>query len=572
MSTKTFADFGIDVPMAATGEVDVTCPQCSASRKKKGVKCLSVNAEKRVWNCAHCGWSGGLGDGETHRPVIAKTYRKPDYVANSTALPDEVVAWFASRAITQSVLKRNLIGAGSVYFPQVEEHRGCVKFPYLRGAAVVNVKYRTRDKLFRMESGAERVLYGLNDIAPQLVWVEGEMDKLSVEVAGFTSCVSVPDGAPTPNSRNYASKFDFLDATELERATTHVIAVDNDEPGARLQDELVRRLGPERCLIVTWPEHCKDANDVLVQHGPNTLRECIEAAAPVPVEGEHAVSEFVEAMDRLYRYGMPKGVSTGWPSLDRYYTVLAGEWTLVTGIPNHGKSEFTDALMVQLMQLHGWRFAVFSPENQPTAMHLARLAEKYIGKPFEGPEGARMTVGEKDRALTFLDQHVTVLLPEEPTVDALIDRLRTIVMRRGVQGAVLDPWNEIEHVRPGGMTETEYISTSLTKLRKFARAHGVHLWIVAHPTKLEKDKNGNYPVPTPYDVAGSAHWRNKADNCLCVWRDLGKNGDVTAIHVQKVRKKSVGRVGKVELRYARSVGTYHEPDQRDAYERASNGA
>lgn len=553
-----FADFGIDIGARNSGEVDTTCPQCSEHRKNKRARCLSVNIDKGCWTCHHCGWSGGLGQGEISRPVIARTYRRPDYVANSTALPDSVVQWFASRGITQGVLKRNQIGSGSVYFPQAEEKRGAVMFPYLRGAEVINVKYRTKDKLFRMEAGAERVLYGLNDIGETLVWVEGEMDKLAVEVAGIVSCVSVPDGAPTPNTKNYSSKFDFLDAPELDKAKTHVIAVDNDEPGARLEDELLRRLGRENCLVARWPDGCKDANDVLMQHGPLTLAQCIKTAQPVPVEGEHSVSEFSDAMDKLYRYGMPKGLRTGWYSVDEFYTVLPGEWTLITGIPSAGKSEWLDALSVQLAQNHGWRFAVFSPENQPTEWHLSKLSEKYTNKPFDEGPTERMSASDKDRAMTFLNDHFTFLLPELPTVDALIERLRVIVKRRGIQGVILDPWNEIDHSRDKGLTETEYISQCLSKFRSFARSHGVHLWIVAHPTKLEKNKDGSYPVPTPYDVAGSAHWRNKADNCITIWRDASAHNDLVEIHVQKVRKKTVGRVGMVTLRYSRVTGIYME--------------
>ena len=95
-------------------------------------------------------------------------------------------------------------------------------------------------------------------------------------------------------------------------------------------------------------------------------------------------------------------------------------------------------------------------------------------------------------------------------------------------------------------------------LRAFARAHGVHLWIVAHPTKLQKEPDGSYPVPTPYDVAGSAHWRNKADNCIAVWRNTAANTSAVEVHVQKVRKKSVGQVGMATLRYDRITGQYHD--------------
>jgi twinkle protein len=193
---KNFSDYRIDLGTKRGEEVKVLCPECSPHRKKKNLACLNVNTEKGVWNCWHCGWSGSLKSGEWSRPEIRKTYVKPAFAMAKKA--DEVQAWFASRGIPAAVVERNQVTKGIVYFPQVEEERPCILFPFLRGGEVVNVKYRTRDKLFRMAAGAERVLYGIDDIGETLIWVEGEIDKLSVEVAGFASCVSVPDGAPGP--------------------------------------------------------------------------------------------------------------------------------------------------------------------------------------------------------------------------------------------------------------------------------------------------------------------------------------------------------------------------------------
>ena len=109
------------------------------------------------------------------------------------------------------------------------------------------------------------------------------------------------------------------------------------------------------------------------------------------------------------------------------------------------------------------------------------------------------------------------------------------------------------------MTETEYISQSLTKVRRFARENDVHVWLVAHPTKLRRLDNGSYPVPTPYDISGSAHWRNKADNALAIWRDTSEfNNPLVQIHIQKIRFKEIGRPGMVELKYNIITGTYRE--------------
>ena len=46
----------------------------------------------------------------------------------------------------------------------------------------------------------------------------------------------------------------------------------------------------------------------------------------------------------------------------------------------------------------------------------------------------------------------------------------------GIRGLVIDPYNELDHQRPGAMSETEYVSQMLTKIKRFAQHHDVHVW------------------------------------------------------------------------------------------------
>ncbi|QSV44420.1 toprim domain-containing protein [Geobacter benzoatilyticus] len=572
--SKDWTDFGITIPQGKTGEVATTCPQCSPHRKKQNVKCLSVNVDKGVWHCNHCDWRGTLKSGAEERSNpyawTPKTYRKPEYRPEPQPESGSLVDWFAARGIPLEVVKRNRITIGKVYMPQLEEEVNAIRFPYYRAGEVVNIKSRDHRKNFRMETGAERILYGLDDCAGAdvLIIVEGEIDKLSLEVAGFLNSVSVPDGAPSPKAKDYTSKFSFIEGAEdfLSGFQRIILAVDNDEPGKKLEEELARRLGRERCWMVQWPEGCKDANDVLVKRGRDTLRECIEQVRPYPVQGLFDVADFSPQIVRLYDNGHVSGAKTGWPCLDRFITFAPGQWSLVTGIPGSGKSEFIDALLVNLALAYGWTFAVFSPENYPLELHVQKLAEKFVGKPFFGR--SRMDRTELDKAVRWVNERFTFMLPEadELTVDRILNLAKIAVRRKGIRGIVVDPWNEIDHNRPANLSETEYISQSLSKIRRFAREHDIHVWVVAHPAKLrkEKDEAGRmvYPVPTPYDVSGSAHWRNKADNAVTVHREIGSDDSMVQVHVQKVRFKTCGKPGVVELRYDYFTGRYSDPEGR----------
>ena len=57
----------------------------------------------------------------------------------------------------------------------------------LRDGETINCKYRDKEKNFRMAGGAERLLYGLDDLGVTTVIVEGEMDKLAVDQPNYAS-------------------------------------------------------------------------------------------------------------------------------------------------------------------------------------------------------------------------------------------------------------------------------------------------------------------------------------------------------------------------------------------------
>lgn len=279
-------------------------------------------------------------------------------------------------------------------------------------------------------------------------------------------------------------------------------------------------------------------------------------------DGIYFVNELSGRLHKLYEQGMTGGQTTGLPALDWYYTVKKGQWSVVTGMPGHGKSAVLDTVLHNLAELHNWRIAITSVENQPLERHAAQLISIHTGEPFAKGDIPRMSVGTLERAEKWLDERFVFVLPDEGgcTVGGILDRVLWLHKNdRPIDGVVIDPWNELEHRRPANMNETEYVSQSLTRLRRFARAYDLHLWLVAHPTKLTKDiKTGTYPVPTLYDISGSAHFRNKADMGLSVWRDMMNERSATEVHVQKVRFRECGKIGKCELYFDVVSGKFQE--------------
>lgn len=556
---KTFAEVGINISSGRSGQIKMRCPQCDSKRTDKRDRSLSVNIPEGVWQCKYlpCSWSGTLKEKREWEPTTTKkVYRKSTYQTTTSDPQEKTLAWFATRGIPVEVVKRRHIEKRQAWIPALEREEWAIAFPFFRNGEIVNVKFRTADKQFAMEKGCEPIFYGLDDVTPEcVVIVEGEIDALSCEVAGIKSVISVPNGAGTKLD-------DCLETAEsiLSPVRKFILAGDDDESGRRLMNALQLRLGPEKCWRVQWPAECKDANEVLVKYGATVLKDVLDAAKPVPIEGVFTISDLADSICDLYRDGIPQGVDPGWPSVREIYRPRLGETTFVTGVPGSGKSAFVSALNVNLAHLHGWQFCVFSPENMPLQQYASQLMELWAGEPFtEGPT-KRMTQRRVLEAIEWTDKHFVLLNPpdEKRTVDGLLELAQQQIYRRGINGVVIDPWNEIGERQSANETETQYIGRSLMKIRQFARTWQIHVWVVAHPAKMQKSRDGSVPVPTLYDINGSSHWFNKADNGIVVHRDKENPAGPAEVRVQKVRFRYSGQIGQADLYFDRVTGRYSE--------------
>ena len=205
---------------------------------------------------------------------------------------------------------------------------------------------------------------------------------------------------------------------------------------------------------------------------------------------------------------------------------------------------------------HGWATGYCSFENPPD-IHGVKLLEKYLEMPFFDGPTPRMGRQDLERGKKFVKEHFPLIRAEDdsPTLDWLFEKMRAVVTRFGVRMVVIDPYNEIEHQRPGNMNETEYVSKMLGRFRRFASTHGCQIFLVAHPQKLRRMDNGEMPVPSLSEISGSANFSNKADFGVVISRNL--ETDLTECYVRKCRFKQLGEIGMSELSYEKSTGVYH---------------
>lgn len=560
---KTFADFGIEIPYGKTGgNVKTFCPQCHDTRHNKTDRSLSVNLDEGIWNCHYCGFHGSLNDEESKKAWVRQQawynpqplrrqhieYKKPETKAVNPTMSDKALAWFKGRGISKETLDAVKVTEGMEWMPQKGKEFNTVQFNYYLNGELVNVKYRTGDKCFKMVQGARLIPYNIDAIKGEKTCLitEGEMDALSFYEVGYHNVVSVPNGANT----NLEYLDDFIEEYFEDKETIY-IASDSDTKGIELRNELVRRFGQDVCRVLEYGEGCKDANEHLQKYGADSLRQIVEGAPEPKIEGVFTVADFEDNLDHLFEYGMEKGVTIGHENFDKYCSFESRRLAIVTGIPGSGKSEFIDEIAERLNTRYGWKFAYFSPENAPLAYHASKLISKFTGKRFDKKQ---LRYGEYKQAKEYLSTNFFFVYPHNDyRLDTILQRAKALVRRRGIKALVIDPYNRLED-DSGAMSETKFISRQLDKMTNFAQQNDVLVILMAHPTKLKRNNEGVIEPPTLYDISGSANFYNKCDYGLVVHRNNERKN--VEVHVQKVRFRHLGEIGTAYFAYNLNNGRY----------------
>ena len=561
-------DLGIKLTRR-NGSEKCKCPQCSDGRKNKHDKPLSVNITTGEFRCHNCGWKGNVRAFE--RKTERKIYQKPpQHLIKSIELKEAVVGWFAGRKISKATLDKFMIFAKQEWMPQTQKEESCIGFPYMRDGEIINVKFRDGRKGFKMIKDAELILYNMNTIGEKrkVIITEGEIDCMSVYEAGFGvdpivdedtgeiknadfsdwAVVSVPNGASNGNQ-----KLEYLDNCSDWLIGLHeiVIATDGDAAGESLREELIRRLGVERCRTISYPldevvdagngakRRCKDFNEVLCHFGKEAIVASVITSNAIPVEGVFELGDIFPSMLENWKSGIRLAPTTRFLEMDEYFRWKKGDITLCTGYGNHGKSFFMLQLMLTKSIWDGWKWAVFSPENYPANDFYDDLVEMYVGKWLD-----KMTEDEYCQACHFIGEHIYYVYPEDShDIHSINEKFRYLVLKKGVDGVLVDPFNQLDHLQKAYQREDQYLSEILKDVKRFALLNKVAYCIVAHPKNPNYNQDKSLPVADMYDIAGGAVWGNKTDQIISYYRPRfheDKNSPEVEIYIQKLKRKRTG--------------------------------
>lgn len=429
-------------------------------------------------------------------PEQTKTYARP--AKPKTAMPVSVVrAWLNDRGITDTTIEafkvREVQRNGETW----------ALFPYLRDGVYVNGKYRNPadKKGMGQEKDAEPCLFGWHLIDPKartVVIAEGEIDAMTLWQAG------IPALSVNAGSGNH--QWIENDWNRLQRFSEIVISFDHDEAGDKGAQEVMKRLGLERCKRMAMP--CKDANQWLQEGGtPEQFREAVKTAKSQDPEELKSANDF---MNRVRSMFWPAHGEATFPLLQldqrfEWFEFRPGELTVWTGYNGHGKSLLLSQVQLGLMQ-QGEKFVIFSGEMTPEYL-IKRMVKQATGQD-------RPTLGYIDAVGQWLmDRCFIFNQVGSATVKRLLEVFAYANKRYGVRHFVIDSlmMTDVPEDGAGAITAQK---EAIRSMCDFAKRNGCHVHLVAHPRKGKDESSG----PGKMDVAGSSKITDGADNVFTVWR------------------------------------------------------
>ena len=546
----TFNQHGLEV-----GKKQGTCPLCSHTRKPKNqkLKCASYDWERGLGTCHNCNSTFQLHT-YNRKGSNEKEYVRPE-MTKYLCVKDKTQQWFESRGITQQTLDDLKVGQGLEYMPQTGKQENTIQFNYVIGNQLINVKYRDGRKNFKLYKGAEKIFYNINSVVgyDSCVITEGEMDVLALHEAGVKNAISVPNGATLSHNN-----LDYLDncIDYFDDKTKIILALDTDDPGLALRAELVRRLGAETCYLVDF-EDCKDANEYLIKYGKEKLKQVISKARSYPLENVTTFKDIEGDVKDFVKNGFKPGYQVGLSNFDAIFSTYTSQFITVTGIPSSGKSDFVDQMVVGYNKNYGWKTGFASPENSPNYLHAHKLMRKCWGNM---PEVEDIDSDKWKEVGSHVNDNFFFIDMDKYSLESVLRKGAELVKRKGIKCLVIDPYNKVRDVDCKTEDVNRYTMEYLTKIEVFAKKFDVLVFVVAHPTKMYKDKDGKMEEPNMYNIKGGGEWYDASYHGILVHRDY--EAKTVKAKVLKVKFQNLGENGaEAHFKWEPKSGCFipHEP-------------
>lgn len=492
-----------------------------------------IEAVQKLFDDAKLQYSFG-----EHKVKTRREYRYPDPVEQGDR--SIVYSYLASRKISSETAD---------YLDIRQDQNGNMAFNYYNDNDVLMmVKYRPARKIGKTADGKKEnkcwcqpgadttpLLFNMNRVNPSqsLLITEGELDAAAAIEAGFTNVVSVPLGANNygwiEENWNWLEQFDSI-----------IICSDNDQAGAKMQSDVVPRLGGWRTKVAEIPpiytdangveRNLKDINELLYFGGKDAVLDMIYNAKDTPVP---SLIDFSDIGD-MNMYDID-GIRTGIAELDScimrlFYSTL----TILSGTPGSGKTSFLYQIICSCMDQGKscWLFSRELPQwMTKNWMNYILAGNRHLNE-YETPEHSKYYRIDSDAKSQISDAYrgmLKIYKDEYPNdVASIKESMVDSARKYGCKLFIVDNLTTVD-LDASDENRNGKQTAFVNWLIEFSMKYNVATILVCHPRKMQfvSENVGMY------DISGTSNIINLAHRAIGLRRvrkeekqgQLNRNGD-----------------------------------------------
>ena len=237
-----------------------------------------------------------------------------------------------------------------------------------------------------------------------------------------------------------------------------------------------------------------------------------------------------------------KGLSTGIPSLDKYFVFKRGNYNVINGFDNVGKSTALWYLCLLSAMYHKWSWIIYSSENRSGSI-VKKLLEFYWGEPLTKLQPNQVIEGRK-----FIDKHFTIVNNDVLyNYKDMLNIATKLSKSKKYDGFLIDPYNslKIDLSNNSKLSTHEYHYEAASEMQMYTKKNDICIYLNCHvitgAMRLQKGES-KHRAPQKADTEGGGKFSNKADDFMTFHREVQDKENFTKmeIHTRKIKEVETG--------------------------------
>ena len=233
--------------------------------------------------------------------------------------------------------------------------------------------------------------------------------------------------------------------------------------------------------------------------------------------------------------------------IDEYFRFKKGNFNLILGHANTGKTTVTLYLMLLYSLKHKIKWLVFSSENDAHTI-IKKLCEFLDCKPIN-----KISEKDFDSHCQFIYNHFKFIEASELyTYKQLLKLAEAVNNAWQFDGFLIDPYNSLVKDREilKGLNSHEYDYEATSEMRIFCKRNNISIWLTTHAATnslrmkhpIQHEYAGHPIPPLASDVEGGGKFVNRADDFIVIHRYTQHPTEWmnNLIHIRKVKDNDTG--------------------------------